>query len=46
MHAHFRALKALKASSGNDTLSDFLLAPSPERSPFSGCAIHVNPVTN
>ena len=29
MHACFRALKALKASSGSNTFSDFLLVPSP-----------------
>ena len=37
IHTHFKALKALTASSGSDTHSDFLLAPSPERSLFSGC---------
>ena len=36
MHVHFRASKALKVSSGSDTLSNFLLAPSPERSLLSG----------
>ena len=39
MHTCFRGSKALRASSGRDTHSDFVLAPSPERSPFSSCAI-------
>ena len=43
MHACFRALKAFKASSNNNTHSDFLLAPSPARCLFSSCDMHDAP---